>query len=264
MKTHETIRKANETYHQWIAADYEKAHHSCFDSTCVVRQRLESIVDELAAASGGGSLVEFGCGTGSLLKYAEGRFDHVVGADISPAMLTQAHNRRLNVMKGDIVRLPFPDDSFDAAICVSVLHHLQSPEEVLSEMVRVLKPGRPLWTDHDPNKGFFLKWPRVNRFFRQFFRHEEHVVQSFAATAAVSPETWIEVERDAEYLAGPGIDADALVEHLKSLGCADARVEHHAYGDLPGKALDLMNILRLEYWPKPLGPYFRLRATTPG
>ena len=129
----------------------------------------------MARDSGGGTLIEFGCGTGSLLSFAKQHFDNVIGVDISPAMLQQADARGLDVLKGDIVKLPFEDNSFDAAICISVLHHLHSPEQVLREMVRVLKPGKPLWTDHDPNKQFILKWPSVNRVFRRFFRHEEHV-----------------------------------------------------------------------------------------
>jgi len=41
--------------------------------------------------------------------------------------------------EGDV--LPFPDQSFDAAISVSVLEHVTGPVNFLSEVLRVMKPG---------------------------------------------------------------------------------------------------------------------------
>ena len=59
------------------------------------------------------------------------------------------------------------------------------------------------------------------------------------------------------------MDAERLFQELKTMGCQEPCVEYHAYGDLPGPALKLMNILKWEYWPKYIGPYFRLRAKSP-
>jgi SAM-dependent methyltransferase len=40
--------------------------------------------------------------------------------------------------------LPFPDDSFDAAVCCVSVDYLVQPIEVFREAARVLKPGAPL------------------------------------------------------------------------------------------------------------------------
>ncbi|MEM9217265.1 MAG: class I SAM-dependent methyltransferase [Cyanobacteria bacterium P01_F01_bin.150] len=75
---------------------------------------------------------------------------HVVGVDISYAMLTHAQqmleNRctSLDLRRGDISRLPFADESFGAVIFAHVLEHMADPVATLCEMVRVLKPGAPL------------------------------------------------------------------------------------------------------------------------
>jgi ubiquinone/menaquinone biosynthesis C-methylase UbiE len=47
----------------------------------------------------------------------------------------------LTPVRGDILRLPFPDKSFDVVFCRSVLHHLRDLGEGLRESYRVLKPG---------------------------------------------------------------------------------------------------------------------------
>ncbi len=46
---------------------------------------------------------------------------------------------------GDAHHLPFPDGSFDAAVCETLLEHVTEPERVISEMRRVLKPGGKIY-----------------------------------------------------------------------------------------------------------------------
>jgi SAM-dependent methyltransferase len=40
----------------------------------------------------------------------------------------------------DLAALPFPDNTFDAALCMNVLEHVRQPDVCLSEIYRVLKP----------------------------------------------------------------------------------------------------------------------------
>jgi len=44
-------------------------------------------------------------------------------------------------VKGDAQKLPFEDEQFDVVTCQTVLMHLPNPEQALSEMYRVVKPG---------------------------------------------------------------------------------------------------------------------------
>jgi SAM-dependent methyltransferase len=43
--------------------------------------------------------------------------------------------------KGDLARLPLHDGSADVALLSQALHHAADPEDVLTEAVRVLRPG---------------------------------------------------------------------------------------------------------------------------
>jgi len=45
----------------------------------------------------------------------------------------------------DIQDLQFPDASFNAIVCWSVLEHVPGPREAIAEMHRVLKPGGLIW-----------------------------------------------------------------------------------------------------------------------
>lgn len=48
----------------------------------------------------------------------------------------------LSVM--DVTALPFADNSFDVVICSEVLEHIPNDEKAVSELIRILKPGKTL------------------------------------------------------------------------------------------------------------------------
>ena len=59
-------------------------------------------------------------------------------------VMRQANRRGVtNVVPdaGDAQRLPYGDDTFDAAVLVTVLGEIPDQEQALQEMARVLKPG---------------------------------------------------------------------------------------------------------------------------
>jgi SAM-dependent methyltransferase len=61
--------------------------------------------------------------------------------------------RNLSVEYGDIRKLLYTDGSFDRVFCISVLEHLDRPEEVLNELLRVLRPGGHLLLTMDVTEG---------------------------------------------------------------------------------------------------------------
>jgi len=98
-------------------------------------------------------ILDCGVGTGAFSLALLDSIDHPVqvsGVDISTPMLTHAQQNlkhrcpTLDLRWGDIRRLPFADESFDAVIFAHVLEHLADPVAALHELVRVLKPSAPL------------------------------------------------------------------------------------------------------------------------
>ena len=95
----------------------------------------------------GQQVLEVGVGTGMALD-AFPPYVHVVGIDPSEAMLAHAHDKirdnewgHVEVRKGDALNLDFPDNSFDDVVTFHVITVVPDPLQMMSEMVRVCKPG---------------------------------------------------------------------------------------------------------------------------
>lgn len=93
-------------------------------------------------------LADLGCGTGNATELLSPWVREVIAIDRSPAMLDAARSRllehggsveRIRFVEGDLSKLPIPDASVDAAACVLVLHHLESPIDAIKEARRVLR-----------------------------------------------------------------------------------------------------------------------------
>ena len=91
-----------------------------------------------------GSLLDAGCGAGKLLKDLSTSYDPAIGVDISPTGVLLCKKRGLDkLITGSVSELPFKDESFEAAISLDVIYHMQVPDDrvALKELQRVLTPG---------------------------------------------------------------------------------------------------------------------------
>jgi ubiquinone/menaquinone biosynthesis C-methylase UbiE len=84
--------------------------------------------------------LEIGVGTG---RFA-GPLGVAMGIDPSDAMLTRAAARGVETAKGIAEALPFPDSSFDYALVVTTICFVRSPDRMLAEAHRVLRPNGKL------------------------------------------------------------------------------------------------------------------------
>jgi ubiquinone/menaquinone biosynthesis C-methylase UbiE len=91
-------------------------------------------------------ILDVGCGTGEIaFRLAEVFPDaQITGVDIIEAHLELARQRcgaRARFQVADAFDLPFDTASFDLVVCRHVLQAVPTPERVLAQLVRVLKPG---------------------------------------------------------------------------------------------------------------------------
>ncbi|MFI5201689.1 MAG: glycosyltransferase [Candidatus Kapaibacterium sp.] len=75
--------------------------------------------------------------------------------DISTVGIERARRMGIDARVHDLSeRFPFESNSFDGAVCIEVLEHLNDPKFTAREIFRVLKPGGLLVTSV-PNNGYF-------------------------------------------------------------------------------------------------------------
>jgi ubiquinone/menaquinone biosynthesis C-methylase UbiE len=87
-------------------------------------------------------LLDAGGGTGRISFPLLSFFREVVVVDLSRAMLKQSRRKPgLSAIQADAGRLPFADAAFDRILTVDSLHHFAGQQEVVCELMRVLKPG---------------------------------------------------------------------------------------------------------------------------
>ncbi|PSP26932.1 SAM-dependent methyltransferase [Halobacteriales archaeon QH_2_65_14] len=111
----------------------------------LINEREKRAVLDALAPVEDRKILEIACGTGRFTALLAERGADIVGLDISSAMLQQGRERaqsagvadRLEYMRGDAARLPFPDDHFDAVFAMRFFHLADEPERFMAEMRRV-------------------------------------------------------------------------------------------------------------------------------
>lgn len=116
-----------------------KGHEAVFDE-----------VLELAGQLEGARCLEVGCGGGRLLErvLAAGAAS-AAGLDHSPDILALSRERNreaiergaLELRLGDAAQLPWPDGAFTVALSANTFFFFERPEQVLTELHRVVSPG---------------------------------------------------------------------------------------------------------------------------
>uniref|UniRef100_A0A8H7K823 Sterol 24-C-methyltransferase n=1 Tax=Bionectria ochroleuca TaxID=29856 RepID=A0A8H7K823_BIOOC len=95
-------------------------------------------------------VLDVGCGVGGpareIVKFTGA---HVTGLNLNEYQVQRATNyaareglsNLLDFVQGDFMKMPFPDNSFDAVYAIEATCHAPSLKGVYSEILRVLKPG---------------------------------------------------------------------------------------------------------------------------
>jgi demethylmenaquinone methyltransferase / 2-methoxy-6-polyprenyl-1,4-benzoquinol methylase len=97
-----------------------------------------------AVVEPGDRVLDACCGTGDLAVAAvKAGAGEVVGLDFSTRMLERARKKQRSVtwIEGDVLALPFEDESFDAATVGFGARNVADLEGALAELRRVLRPG---------------------------------------------------------------------------------------------------------------------------
>lgn len=103
----------------------------------------------------GQAVLDVCCGQGFLGGYFDARGAEVIFTDLSlhqlRALADRSESAGMCMCNSDILKLPFPDATFNYIVGNSFLHHLSDVPAALTEMRRVVKPGGSVLLLHEPS-----------------------------------------------------------------------------------------------------------------
>jgi len=107
-----------------------------------LRDHIHFIMGALSGSPNGKSLLDIGCGSGTLIGLLKKRGLSVLGIDTSEeASQVAAHESEVRVIVGALEQSAFGNSLFDVVTMFHVIEHVTNPREVLGEVQRILKPG---------------------------------------------------------------------------------------------------------------------------
>jgi SAM-dependent methyltransferase len=133
------------------------------------------------------TLLDVGCGPGTITAVLAGIVGMAIGVDIEPNAIATANRlatgaglANLAFVEADMTALPFDDETFDAVFCHAVLYHQSHAmlTRTLAEARRVLKPGGLLGT-RDADVGGNILHPELDgvrlalELWQRWYEHDD-------------------------------------------------------------------------------------------
>jgi SAM-dependent methyltransferase len=158
-----TFPKNDDEFHEARFA-WERQYEKGYFLDQSIQHEMPAIAKRFKAHSVN-SVLDHGCGSGRHVLYLARQGFEVVGLDIAPTGLSALFQKLVaeeyvsHTTLGDILQLPFADESFDGIISVRVIHHnrLALIQRTVDEMRRILKPQGLIWITVPVPKGHGAK-----------------------------------------------------------------------------------------------------------
>jgi len=158
-----------------------------------------------------GRILDIATGRGGFIKSMTellGGFDEIIGIDNKTENLKTAEKEfddlRIKFIQMDAENLDFDSDSFDVVMISHSLHHVDKPDTVLEEMIRVLKPS-----------GIFI--------IRELHRSDAN---EFQETQIEMHHWWADIDRQTGINHNHTFTYNELVDVLERLPLHDLKIAH--------------------------------------
>jgi len=180
-----------DAYALWAASYPPHAHNP------VMHAEERAMLALMPADLRGQAVLDAGCGSGRYMIYALNRGAvRATGVDLSAQMLERAseelgarrHGGEIELVQGDLERLPVPDGFADLTICGLTIGHLDHLQPALAELRRATRPGGTILCSDVHPIGHVLGWLRDFKSDGRHcaVRHTPHFYSRWHAACAAS------------------------------------------------------------------------------
>jgi len=118
------------------------------------------------------SIMDIGCSSGSFLRLLRHRFPNysIVGADCVRAPLERLSRSMQNIplLHFDLLKCPWPDQSFDALVLLNVLEHIEDDLGAACQAFRILRPGGVAVIEVPAGPGLYDVYDQELMHFRRY------------------------------------------------------------------------------------------------
>ncbi len=173
-----------------------------------------------------GDILEIGSGTGINLIHYPRSFAKLIMTEPDPYMLEllkknieKQANEKVTAEQQPADNLNFPDNTFDAVVSTLVLCSVDSPDEVLHEIKRILKPGGKLFfIEHvvAVNRPKLIKWQKIFQPFWIFMCGNCHLTRDTEKYISNAGFTFDQIDR-VNSLGGPSIVSPTIKGTARSV-----------------------------------------------
>jgi SAM-dependent methyltransferase len=160
--------------------DYERQTHQAEDRHWWYRGRrtvLDGVIAQLGLPADP-RILDAGCGSGRFMVELA-RLGTVTGVELSQTSVALARERGLGeVIAGSVLEMPFADDSFDLAVSLDVIEHLEDDLAALRELRRTIAPGGALLVTVPAYQWLWSGHDEINHHHRRYTRRSlQHVAE---------------------------------------------------------------------------------------
>jgi len=124
-------------------------------------QRFYRLLLDQVEVHHGASVLDVGCGTGTILKCLSERVDIIgYGIDAEENMIQEAKNKcpSMRILVCDCTKTPFENGQFDVITVCMAYHHFADQEGFAKEAARIIQPGGSLYIA-DPHFPVIIRKP---------------------------------------------------------------------------------------------------------
>ena len=179
MKTNEKIKIKMESQDPWYTTDQiQSSLQRSMKRIIEGRQNFFSqVISNHIKNKDHPVILDAGCGDGvNLILLSHFERARVYGMDYNPIRTTRVKTKLqdISIIQGDLLTLPFKEQTFDVILLNQVLEHITEDSAVLRELNKILKEDGLLILGV-PNEGCFLGQLRNNMIQRNILKTTDHV-----------------------------------------------------------------------------------------